>query len=92
MFAGCAVKALGVLIYHLMPNPLLLKVLLAYDPLATRFGDTVLPLFFHRGLAPAGESTVYELLLIMAFAGECFVLGLMTSEVRRLVKARCHVQ
>jgi hypothetical protein len=91
MIAGIAVKTAGVTMYHLVPRPVLAHALLAYDPVARRFADVVLALFFHRGIAPTGESTVYELLLILASGAECFALGLLVTEILRLKKARQRV-
>ncbi len=85
MAAGCAAKGAGVALYRLLHPPLLAKVLLVYDPLATKFAEAVLPVFFKRGIAPAGASTVYELLLVSAFAAECFAVGLLISETRRRI-------
>ena len=59
-----------------------------YDPLGVHFADGVLPLFFDlRGIAPpAAAPAVYEVLLIFAFAAQCFILGLAIGEVRRVFK------
>ena len=85
MTAGGIAKGAGVVIYRLLHPPLLAKALLVYDPLAAKFAEAVLPLFFKRGIAPAGASTVYELLLVSAFAAECFTVGLLISEARRRI-------
>lgn len=83
---GFATKGAAVLVYRLLHPPVLLRVLTTYDPLGVRFADAVLPLFFDlRGIAPpAGAPAVYEVLLVFAFAAQCFILGLAVSEVRRV--------
>ncbi len=87
MAAGGAAKGASIIVYRVGQFPVLAKVLLACDPLAKRFADTILPFFFRRGIAPAGEAVVYEILLVFAFAAECFVLGLIIGEARRIIDA-----
>lgn len=85
---GFVAKGAAVLVYRLLHPPVLLRVLTTYDPLGVRFADTVLPLFFDlRGIAPpAAAPAVYEVLLVFAFAAQCFILGLAVSEVRRILR------
>ena len=85
MTSGIVAKSLGVVLYDFFQPPILAKAVLVYDPLATRLADAVLPSLFPRGIAPAGEAFVYETLLVLGFAAECFAIGLMISEARRLV-------
>jgi hypothetical protein len=86
MGVGLGVKGAAVVAYHLFHLPVLGRVLTAYDPFGVLFAEKVLPLFFDlRGIAPPrGGPTVFEILLVLAFASQCFVLGVAISEVRRL--------
>jgi hypothetical protein len=88
LVAGLAAKSAAVVAYHLFRSPVLARVLTTYDPLGVLFADRVLPLFFDlRGIAPPpGAPATYEILLVIAFALQCFVLGFAVSEVRRLSK------
>jgi hypothetical protein len=88
MTAGIVAKSAAIAIYDIFHPPILAKLVLVYDPLATRFADRVLPQFFPRGIAPNGEAFVYEALLVLGFAAECFVLGLMMNQVRRFIGPR----
>lgn len=87
---GFALKGAAVIVYDLVHTPILGRLLISYDPLGARFADAVLPQFFDlRGIAPpAGANTVYEILLVIAFAAQCFVLGLAITETRRLIRGR----
>lgn len=90
MAAGFAVKGAAVVAYHLFHSPILAKVLTTYDPVGVLFAERVLPLFFDlRGIAPPPRApSVYEILLVLAFASECFLLGFAISEIRRLLNRR----
>src|ERR1043165_792987 len=88
MTAGIIAKSAAIAIYDFFHPPSLAKAVLVYDPLAKRFADGVLPHFFPRGIAPAGEAFVYEVLLVLGFAAECFVLGLLINEARRFIGTR----
>ena len=86
MVAGLAAKSVAVVAYHLFRAPVLAQVLTTYDPLGVLFADRVLPVFFDlRGIAPPpGAAATYEILVVIAFALQCFVLGFAVSEMRRL--------
>jgi hypothetical protein len=90
MAVGFAAKGAGVIIYRRFQPPGLGAALTTYDPLGFRFADAVLPLFFDlRGIAPpAAASAVFEVVLVMGFAVQCFILGLAISEGRRLLGKR----
>ena len=86
---GFAAKGAGVLVYHLLHPAVLLRLLTTYDPLGVRFADALLPLLFDlRGIAPpAAAPAAYEVLLVFAFAAQCFILGFAFSEVRRVYRS-----
>jgi hypothetical protein len=88
MAGGCAAKGAGVVVYRLFHPPIVATVLTTYDPLGVQFADAVLPLFFDmRGIAPPpGAPLAYEVLLVFAFAVQCFILGLAISEGNRLFR------
>ena len=90
MAGGFAAKGAAVILYRSFHAPVLGAVLLKCDPLGIRFADWVLPFFFDlRGIAPPpGASTVFEVLLCVGFALQCFLLGLAISEGRRLLGKR----
>jgi len=86
MVAGLAAKSAAVVAYHLFRTPVVVRLLTTYDPLGVLFAERVLPLLFDlRGIAPPpGAPAMYEILLVVGFALQCFVLGFAVSEVRRL--------
>jgi hypothetical protein len=87
---GLATKGAMIVAYHVFRTPGLARVLTTYDPLGVLFADRVLPLFFDlRGIAPPhGAPTVYEVLLVIGFAVQCFVLGIAVGEVHHMSKGR----
>jgi hypothetical protein len=90
MAVGLVVKCAAVVAYHLFRTPVLGRALTTYDPLGVLFADRVLPVFFDlRGIAPPpGAPATYEILLVIAFAMQCFILGIAVSELRRLSTSR----
>jgi hypothetical protein len=90
MAVGCAAKCALLVAYDLFHPPMVGTVLTTYDPLGVPFASAVLGLFFDmRGIAPPpAAACAFEVLLIFAFAGQCFILGLVISEgFRRLRSA-----
>ncbi len=87
MAGGFVTKGTGMIAYHLFRPHQLLVLVTTGDPLGYCFADAVLPFFFDlRGIAPpAGAPIVFEILLAIGFAIQCFILGLMISEGRRLL-------
>lgn len=88
MTGGLAAKGVAVVVYRLFRPPGLLTLLTTYDPFGCRFADAVLSLFNLRGIAPAAAPPLYEVLLIVGIAVQCFLLGLGISEGRRLLQRR----
>ncbi len=86
MVSGLALKGLGIALYQAFHTPILARMLIACDPVGSRVADIIVTASFPRGIAPAGAPMVYEAVLIVVFAIECFVLGLGISELRRLFK------
>jgi hypothetical protein len=87
MAGGFAAKGAAVIVYRLVGPTGLAALLMTYDPLGWHFAETVLPLFFDlRGIAPpAAAPAVFEGLLVIGFAVQCFIVGLAISEGRRLL-------
>jgi hypothetical protein len=90
LFGGIAAKGAAVASYHLFPRSGLAAVLATDDPLGSRFANALLPLFFDlRGIAPpATAPPVFEVLLVIGFGVQCFILGLAVTECRRLFGKR----
>jgi hypothetical protein len=90
MAGGFAAKGAAVIAYRLIHAPELGAVLTTYDPLGFRFADSLLTFLFDlRGMAPSpGAPAVFEVLLCVGFALQCFLLGLVISGVRRLFGKR----
>jgi hypothetical protein len=90
MAGGFAAKGTAVIVYRLVGPPGFGTVLTTYDPLGIHFAETFLPLFFDlRGIAPpAAAPDVFGVLLVIGFAVQCFVLGLVISEGRRKLGKR----
>jgi hypothetical protein len=88
MLGGFAAKGAGILAYRLFRPPGLLRMLTTFDPAGFRFAEAALPLFFDlRGIAPPPAAhAVFEVLLVIGFAVQCFILGLALSEGRRLLR------
>ncbi len=91
MIGGFVAKGVAVVVYRLFRPPGLLAALTTYDPLGCHFANAVLPLFRLRGIAPAAAPPLYELLLTLGFAVQCFALGVTISEGRRLLRKRLAV-
>ena len=90
MIAGGAIKSLAILVHRFFDPPGLLAALTTYDPLGVRIADAVLPLFFDtRGIAPPAIAIhAFEVLLVFGFAAQCFGVGVLIVEVRRLIRSR----
>ncbi len=88
MIGGFCAKGVAVVCYRLFHPPFLARILTTFDPLGVSFSNAVLPLLFDlRGIAPpAGAPPVFELLLVFAFAAQCFILGLAISEAGQLLR------
>ena len=92
MTGGLALKGVGVLLYRLFHPPFLGRILVTYDPIADHIGRAALSTFFPRGIAPAGAPSVYEIVIVLVFAVECFILGVMISEARLFMMRHRHTQ
>lgn len=88
MIGGFAAKGVAVVVYRLFRPPGLLTLLTTYDPLGFHFANAFLSLFNLRGIAPTAAPPLFEVLLMVGFAVQCFLLGLAISEGRRLLQRR----
>jgi len=87
---GFAAKGAAIIAYGVFHPPELLTVLTTFDPVGFRFAEAALPIFFDlRGIAPPPAApAVFEVLLAIGFAVQCFVLGIAITEGRRLLGKR----
>lgn len=87
---GVLLKSLMVLAWRLFQPPRLFDFLTTYDPGAFVFAERGVSLFFdQRRIAPSGgEAALFELLLVVGFGMECFILGFLIQWCRRSYKGR----
>lgn len=79
LVGGLLVKALLVILWRVTRGPELMALLTTYDPGAFTFAEKGAALFFdQRRIAPTpGESALFEVLLVIGFGIECFLVGLL---------------
>jgi hypothetical protein len=89
LIVGTVFKAVLVALWRLYQPAEIYGSLIKYDPIGIWLAETVTPLFFDpRRLAPKpSEAIFYEVVLVITFAIECFVLGLVLQmAIRRICK------
>ena len=79
LVGGVLIKALLVILWRVSNEPELMALLTTYDPGAFKFAESGAAMFFdQRRITPtSGESVLFEMLLVIGFGIECFLVGLL---------------
>ena len=85
LVAGLVLKGYLVLLFRLRQIPELIPIVIDYDPGGFWFAEQVTPLFFDpRRFAPTlQEAFFFDVLLVVGFGIECFLIGLLIRWVYR---------
>ena len=88
---GAILKATLVVLWRLYQPAEIYAFLITYDPLGIWMAENVTSLFFDpRRLAPKpSEALFYEIVLVITFAVECFILGLILRPVIHRICKGC---
>lgn len=84
--AGAALKVLLIIGWRLSGSASVFQVLTSYDPGSFWLAETGVNLIFgDRRIAPSGtESLTFELLLVLGFALQCLLLGVVVQSVLQM--------
>lgn len=64
-------KAALLLLWRFWPEPFLVTIIVDLDPLSAWLSQSVISVFFDKGIANSNSALVFEALLCLVFAGEC---------------------
>ncbi len=86
--SGAVLKALMLVIWRATQSVSVFRLLTVYDPASFWLAETGVGLLFgDRRIAPSGaEALTFELLLVLGFSLQCFVLGVIVQWLLRTLK------
>jgi hypothetical protein len=84
-------KTLLIVLYRIYQSTIVIKLAITYDPIGYWMSSIITSFFYdQRRFAPApGEDAFREIAIVIAFAIECAVLGLIVQMIiRKIQKSR----